>query len=192
MPCASYSRNEPLTVAPSDRLPTSSAIATKPSSLSSSQRGRGRIGPSTRGSAGAPAGRLARVASTVIRPRPFEPHPDLADLQLVAEAHRRDALDAAAVDVRAVRAAEVLDVPAAAAVGQDGVVGRRERVLDDDRVVDVATERRDDLQAERPGRPAAHRSATRARPAGRVARSAPGPPLAGRAAGRGRRGTRNR
>ena len=74
--------------------------------------------------------------------RPLEPHPDLADLELVAEADRGDAVDAAAVDVRAVRAAEVLDVPAATAVGQDRVLRRRERVVDDDRVVDVATERR--------------------------------------------------
>ena len=81
--------------------------------------------------------------------RSLEPHPDLADLELVAEAHRRDAVDAPAVDVRAVRAAEVLQVPAPASIGQDGVVGRRERVVDHDRVVDVTTERGDDVEAER-------------------------------------------
>src|SRR6266849_4242551 len=80
--------------------------------------------------------------------RPFEAHPDLADLELVAEAQRGHPVDAAAVDVRAVGAAQVLDVPAPSAVGQDGVVGRGERVIDDDRVVDVAPEWRDDVETE--------------------------------------------
>ena len=91
----------------------------------------------------------------------FEAHPDLADLQLVTEAERRDALDPTPVDVRAVRAAEVLDVPGPPAVGQHGVVGRRERVVDDDRVVDVPTERGDDIEAVATVRRRARRPATR-------------------------------
>ncbi len=79
----------------------------------------------------------------------FETHPDLADLQLVAETERRHALDPPAVDVRAIRAVEVLDVPRLPAIGQDGVVSRRERVVDDDGVVDVPTERGDDVETVR-------------------------------------------
>ena len=86
---------------------------------------------------GACAARLGRHPS-----RPLETHPDLADLQLVTEAHRRDAVDATAVDVRPVRAAEVLEIPAPTTVGQHRVIGRGERVVDHDRVVDVAPERR--------------------------------------------------
>ena len=48
------------------------------------------------------------------RATPVEPEPDLADLELVAEPERRDALDGHAVDERAVGALEVLDVPGAA------------------------------------------------------------------------------
>ena len=103
-----------------------------------------------------------------------------------------DALDRPAVDVRAVGAAEVLEVPAPAAVRQDGVLRRRERVVDDDRVVDVATERRDGVERERPPRLPARRSATSSddQPA-QLARCPRAPRLAGRAAapgppGRGR------
>ena len=149
-PSGSYRPSLPWTVASSDTLPTARATATSASSRSSSQRGRGRIGPSTRGSA---VGRARRAAAGVrhvsarssrIRTWPIwssSPKPD-----------RCDAVDPPPVDVRAVGAAEVLEVPATPAVRQDGVIGRRERVVDDDRVVDVSTERRDDVETERMAR----------------------------------------
>src|SRR5690242_12431509 len=151
----SYRRNVPLTVALNETLPATSAIATNASNRSSSQRGRGRMGPRTRGSAGADgrgaacpgaAGVVMRVASPA---GPFEPHADLADLDLVPEPDRRDAFDATPVDVRPVGAAEVLEVPASTAIRQDRVLGRGERVVDDDGVVDVAPERRDHVETER-------------------------------------------
>src|SRR4029079_4279705 len=62
---------------------------------------------------------------------------------------RGHALDPATVHVRAVGAPEVLEIPAPAPISQHGVLGRGERVVDHDRVVDVATEGRDDIQPER-------------------------------------------
>ena len=172
-PCGSYRPNVPLTVAPSDTLPTTRATATRPSSRSSSQRGRGRIGPRTRGRRGRPGAPRRRPRGIRHAERPLEPHPDLADLELVAEAQRRDAVDPLAVDERAVGAAEVLEVPAPAAVGQDGVLGRGERVVDDDRVVDVATERRDDVEPERvAGRPARRSAIEDDQPPGPIGRLA--------------------
>src|SRR6476469_4480620 len=117
----------PSTVVPSDRLPTTSAIRTSPSSRASCHLGRGRIGPRIRGRAG--AGRVASEGPAVIAVvpswyRPREPHPDLADLDLVPEPERRDAVDPVAVHVRAVRAPQVLDIPGAAAIGQDRVLRR--------------------------------------------------------------------
>ena len=129
--------------------------------------------------------RCAVAVSAVMPSRSLETHPDLADLQLVTEAHRRDAVDATAVDVRPVRAAEILEVPAPAAVGQDGVIGRRERIVDDDRVVDVAPERGDDVEPERvAGRRLAARRLEDDQ-AARDARPARAPRRAGRAAAPG-------
>ena len=87
---------------------------------------------------------------------------------------------------------EVLDVPAPAAERQHGVLGRRERVVDDDRVVDVAAERGDRVERERPARPRARRRARRPRPAGPAPSPGSRAAAAGRAAapGRSRTGTR--
>ena len=74
------------------------------------------------------------------RPR-FEPQADLADLELVAVADRRGPLDRGPVDVRAIGAREVLHVPGPATEREDAMGGRRELVLDHDRVVHVASER---------------------------------------------------
>ena len=147
-PARSYSPNEPVPVAPSDMLPTQQGDRDQPEQaklLPARTRA-----DRTRGRAAASAARGRAGGVRRHRERPLEPHPDLPDLQLVTEAHRRDAIDPATVDVRPVRAAEVLEVPAPAAIRQDRVLGRRERIVDDDRVVDVTAERRDDVEAERP------------------------------------------
>ena len=176
-----------MTPAPSEMLPTISATATIASSRASVQRGRGRIRAED-ARAGRSAGRAEPAPHRSRGARPLEAKPDLADRDLVAEPERRDGRDRAAVDERAVRAAEVLDVPAPAAVGQHRVLGRGERVLDDDRVVDVATERRDRVEVERPSRSPGRRRATRRRPGGRATCRARARRRAGRAAASGRRG----
>src|SRR6185503_12665737 len=83
------------------------------------------------------------------RSRPLEPEPDLADLDDVAVAEWCHFGDRRPVDERAVRAAEILDVPGPAAERQDRVLRRDELVLDDDRVVDVPSDRRDRVEGER-------------------------------------------
>ena len=83
---------------------------------------------------------------------PIEPHPDLADLDLVAVAQRPQTLDALAVEPRSVGAAAILDVPGAAAECEQRVLGRDERVVDDDRVVHVTADRVDRVERyRRPG-----------------------------------------
>jgi DNA helicase-2/ATP-dependent DNA helicase PcrA len=72
----------------------------------------------------------------------------LANLELVAEPHRCDALDRAAVDVRPIGAAAVFDEPRPAPERQHSVLRRRERVLDHDAVVDVASQRGDRVERE--------------------------------------------
>ena len=84
--------------------------------------------------------RLARWA--------LEAHAHLADLDLVAVAQRRQALDALAVEPRPVGAAAILDVPGAATEGEQGVLGRHERIVEHDRVVDVAPERVDRVEGD--------------------------------------------
>src|SRR5262245_55966864 len=112
------------------------------------------MGPKTRGSAGADGrgvacpGAVGAVMRRASPARALETHPDLPDLDLVAEADWRDTFDPAPVDVRAIRAAEVLEIPAPAAIGQHGMLGRGERVVDDDGVVDVAPEGGDDVETE--------------------------------------------
>src|SRR5689334_22600633 len=120
----------------------SSAIAAMSMSRVSVQRARGRIPPRIRGSSTA----RGDAPAEVIAPSPggcpcsLEPHPYLTDRDLVAEPQRRDGCHRTPVDERAVRAAEILDVPAAAPVGEDGVLGRGERVVDHDRVVHLTAE----------------------------------------------------
>ena len=66
---------------------------------------------------------------------------------------RRDAGHGVTVDVRPVRAAEILHVPGAATERQDGMLGGREGILHDDRVVHVAPQGRDRVEREDvPGR----------------------------------------
>src|SRR4029078_9860636 len=132
------------------------------SSFASRQRARGRIDPKIDGRAGAaavmapsrPGSPPRRVAA-----RPLEAETDLADRDDAAEADRGAALARRAVDERAVRAPEVLDVPGPAAERQDRVLGRHELVLDDDGFVDVASDRRD--RVERKGRALGPRPGTR-------------------------------
>ena len=93
---------------------------------------------------GAGAGRaVAGPAVMVVVPsgsRPLEPHPDLADLDLVTEPERRDAVDTVG---RSHRCRWCSRGPrrtrARPRIGADRVLRRGERVLDDDRVIDVAT-----------------------------------------------------
>ena len=99
-------------------------------------------------------------------------------------------VDRPAVDERAVRAPEVLDVPAPAAVREHGVIGRGERVLDDDRVVDVPAERRDGVEVEGAAGLRLAGRATRRRPAGPSA--APGSRAAARRSRSSDRTTRAR
>jgi hypothetical protein len=82
------------------QAPDRECTATSASSRSSSQRGRGRIGPSSPAAAAVGSPHAAPWHSS--RECPLQPHPDLADLELVPEAHRRDAVDPPPVDVRAV------------------------------------------------------------------------------------------
>ena len=179
--------------APSERLPTTSVTATsaeqarllparpRPDPAEDARAGRRAAPVDGRGVAGASS------------PGSLETQPDLADLDLVAEGQRRDALDAASpLTYGPVRAPEVLDVPAAAAEGQDRVLRRRERVVDDDGVVDVAAERRDGVERERRaggGSPAGEATTT-SRPSSAVRLARRG--AAGRAAGPGRPGTGRR
>ena len=153
------------------------------------QRGRGRIGP--RIARQRRRRRPVRRRARVMRRAPARAAAGPGRSDLVAEAERRDAGDRRAVDERAVRAAEVLDVPAPAAKRQHRVLGRRELVLDDDRVVDVAAERRDRVEVERAALLRLAARATRRRRAGRAERPARAPPPAGRGAATGRpaRGT---
>src|SRR5688572_10005977 len=95
---------------------------------------RTRIGSSSRSSTPRQVTRIRRG------PSPVQPHPHAADGQLVAEAERHRPIDAVAVDVRAVRAALVLDEPRAAAEREHRVVRADEVVLDEDRVVHVAAD----------------------------------------------------
>src|SRR4029079_11992970 len=114
--------------------------ATPRASAASAESGRGSMAaPRTRPSPAAPSSRK----------RPLEPETDLADLDHVALAERRHLGDGSAVHECPVRALEILDVPRAATEGQDRVLRRRELVVDDDRVVDVTTDRRDRIQRER-------------------------------------------
>ncbi len=84
---------------------------------------------------------------------PVQSEPYLAHLELVAEPERPSRVHRHTVDERAVGAAEVLYVPGPATEGQHRVLRRRERVVDDDGVVDVAAERGHRVQRERrPGR----------------------------------------
>ncbi len=130
------------------RCPPPAPHRPRPAGGNSSQRGRGLIGPRMRGSVGtarhegpAPAARRHPTGrSRRIRTWPI--------CNFVTKAHRRDAIDTTAVDVRPVGAPQVLEVPAPTAVGHDRVLGRGERVIDDDRVVDVPAERRDDVETE--------------------------------------------
>src|SRR4029079_5546948 len=73
---------------------------------------------------------------------------DLAQLQLVAVAQGRDALDPDAVDERAIGAAAALDVPRPATERQEGELDTRGLGVDDDRVVHVAAEGRDRVEAD--------------------------------------------
>ena len=118
--CATWATNSARDVderAPCGVVQTELAVSTvgaRATTLPSEQRRRrpGRAG-GTRASAGAggSGGSRARGRTAGRRGRgrahrlgPLEAHPDLADLELVAEAHRGDALDPPAVDVRAVGA----------------------------------------------------------------------------------------
>src|SRR5687767_9526072 len=124
-----------------------SATTTIAISEVSVHRARGRIVPRMRGSSMRAADEFALVTSG--RPGSFEPEADLPDRDLIAIPERRHGCDGSAVDVRAVSAAEILDVPAPSAVREDRVLCGRERVVDDDRVVYVAPEGRDRIEVER-------------------------------------------
>src|SRR4051812_20711614 len=141
-------------VAPSEMLPTTSATATRPSRASSRHRVRGRTARKIPGSTLLRAG---RAAVTLIRPpppvdlswpRPLQPEPDLADLDLVAVAERCDGFHGRPVDERPVGAAEVFHVPVPTPVRQRRMLPRRKRVVDHDRVVHVPPDRGDGVEAE--------------------------------------------
>src|ERR1700741_2767199 len=102
-------------------------VIAKPSGTST------RIGSSSRSST------TRHVTRIRLPPRSsVQAHPDAPDRQLVAEAERHGPIDTVAVDVRAVRAALVLDEPGTAAEREHRVVRADEVVLDVDRVVHVA------------------------------------------------------
>ena len=127
--------------APSDAPPTSRRHGDEPSRPSSVRRGRGwtlRTGVDGRAWATALTRDPGRGGSATSPTCSSSPKPSAATRST-----------GIAVDEGAVRAGEVLHVPGAAAEGQHGVLGRRERVVDDDRVVDVAAERRDGVERER-------------------------------------------
>src|SRR5919107_149807 len=132
-------------------LPITMAAATMTSNRVSRQRSRGLIGPRIDGS---PAGTAVTGAASSSGlpgdgPRPLESQPDLPDLDHVAIPERRHLADGRAVDEGPVRAAEVLDIPRPTPERQDRVLGRRELIVDDDRVVDVAADRGDRIERER-------------------------------------------
>ena len=70
----------------------------------------------------------------------LEPKSNLADLNVVAETERLNVFDDTAVDERAVRAAEILDVPGSPAVREDRMLAGHVGVVDDDGVVHVTSE----------------------------------------------------
>src|SRR5256885_10159355 len=120
-------------VAPGGRSPTMGAMATITSSVSSRPRTRGviRIRRASRPTARRPA----VTGATVIAgspARPLEPEPDLADLDLVAEGKRREAVDLAAVHERAVGRAKILHVPGPTPIRQRGVRRGDEVVVEHD------------------------------------------------------------
>src|SRR5690349_3882388 len=101
-----------------------SPTATRMSRPSSRPRNRGRI--LMRGASEVTRTPAATLTSVPCRSRArscaraFEPEARLADLDLVAERDRREPVDLAAVHVRAVGRAEVLDVPGAASIREGG------------------------------------------------------------------------
>src|SRR3954452_18072033 len=82
----------------------------------------------------------------------IEAHTHLTYLDLIAVPERPQAFDTLPVQPCAVGAAAVLDVPGAPAEREQRVLGRDERVIDDDRVVHVAPHRIDSVERYRGAR----------------------------------------